>query len=181
MAFLANIVLAANVEGESSPVDLLLPATPELIAGIIAFGIVFFFVWRWALPAVNRSLEAQQKAIGGKIEDADRVKAEAESLLADYQAQLAEARATQNEMVEAARRQAEALKADILAKATAEADQIMTKAREDAAAERGRVLSEARGDVANLSIDLAERVVGESLDRQTHLGLVERYIAELEK
>jgi F0F1-type ATP synthase membrane subunit b/b' len=36
-------------------------------------------------------------------------------------------------------------------------------------------------EVANLSIDLAERVVGENLDRTAQLGLVERYLADLER
>ncbi len=43
------------------------------------------------------------------------------------------------------------------------------------------MLLDARQEVANLSIDLAERVVGESLDREAQMGLVDRYIAELEK
>jgi F0F1-type ATP synthase membrane subunit b/b' len=41
-------------------------------------------------------------------------------------------------------------------------------------------MAEARQEVANLTVDLAEKVVGQSLDRETQLGLVERYIAELE-
>ncbi|MDH4118402.1 MAG: F0F1 ATP synthase subunit B [Acidimicrobiia bacterium] len=177
-----TLILAAEEEGGgSSGLDLLLPATPELIAGIIAFAIVFFFVWKWAVPALNRSLEERQKAIGGQIKEAEAAKAEAESLLNDYKAQLAELKAGQAEAIEAARSEGEAMKADILAKANAEAESIVSKAREDAAAEKGRVLADARSEVANLSIDLAERVVAQSLDRETQLGLVERYIAELEK
>ena len=58
---------------------------------------------------------------------------------------------------------------------------IVAKAREEADGEKARALAEARQEVANLSIDLAEKVVGQNLDRETQLGLVERYIAELEK
>jgi F0F1-type ATP synthase membrane subunit b/b' len=42
-------------------------------------------------------------------------------------------------------------------------------------------MGEARREVANLSIDLAERVVGKNLDREAQLGLVDQYIAELER
>lgn len=183
MITLAQTLILAAEEGaeESSGLDLLLPATPELIAGIIAFAIVFFFIWRWAVPAINRSLEDRQKAIGGQLADAEKAKAEAESLLADYRAQLAETRTKENEIIEAARAEAETLKADIVARANAEAEQIVAKARQDADAERSRVMADARTDVANLSIDLAEKVIGGSLDRQAQLGLVDRYIAELEK
>lgn len=180
-ALAQTLILAAEEGEESSGLDLLLPALPELIAGIIAFAIVFFFVWKWAVPALNRTLEERQRAIGGQIQEAEAAKAEAEGLLADYKKQLADIRAKEADAVAAARQEGESQRDAILAKAQADADAIVAKAREDAAAEMGRALTEARTEVANLSIDLAERVVGQNLDREAQLGLVQRYIAELEK
>ena len=55
------------------------------------------------------------------------------------------------------------------------------KAREDAANEKARALQEARQEVATLSVDLAEKVVGENLDREAQRGLIERYLADLER
>jgi F-type H+-transporting ATPase subunit b len=181
MTMALTSILAAEVGEGGGGLKLLLPATDELIPGVIAFAIVFFFIWKWGIPAYNRTVEERQQAIQGQMGEADKAKVEAESLLADYKRQLADVKAKQNELIEQARSEGEAMRADILAKANAEAAQIVGRARDEAAAERGRVLADARTDVANLSIDLAERVVGESLDRQTQLGLVERYIAELEK
>jgi F-type H+-transporting ATPase subunit b len=180
MILVAQTLILAAEEDSGGGLELLLPATPELIGGIIAFAIVFFFIWRWAVPAINTTLEDRQRAIGGQLADAEKAKAEAESLLGDYRAQLADARAKENEIIEAARAEAETLKADILARANAEAEQVVAKARDDAAAEKARVLADARSEVANLSIDLAEKVVGGSLDRTAQLGLVDRYIEELE-
>ncbi len=180
MIFAQTLILAAEGEGGGG-IDLLLPATNELIAGIIAFAIVFFFIRLWAWPAIDRSLENRRQAISGQLEDAEKAKVEAETLLQDYKKQMEEARAKGAEIIEEARATAEQLKADIVAKANSEAEQIVAKAREEAEAERRRILAEARDEVANLSIDLAERVVGQSLDRETQLGLVQRYLAELEQ
>lgn len=174
-------ILAQEEAEASSNVSLVLPETNELIAGIVAFLIVFFFVWKWAIPAINRTLEARQKAITGRLEDAERAKNEAENLRKDYEQQMADARSKGNDLIEEARKSAEAMKADMIARAQAEAESIVTKAREEAAEEKSRALGEARREVANLSIDLAERVVGKNLDRETQLGLVDQYIAELEK
>jgi F-type H+-transporting ATPase subunit b len=174
------VYLAAEETEGGGGLDLLLPPVPELVAGIVAFAIVFFFIWKFAAPAINRMLEARQQAIGGQLAEAEKAKNEAESLLTDYRQQLAEAKQKGNEIIEEARAQAEQMKADIIAKAEAQAAAIVSKAREDAQGEKARALADARRDVANLSIDLAEKVVGESLDRQAQLGLVERYIAELE-
>lgn len=172
-------ILAAE-EGDGG-VSLLLPATPELIAGIIAFAIVFFFIWRWAVPAIDKSLEDRQRAIAGQMQEAEQTMAEAERLLEDYRAQMAQAREKENELIEEARAEAEQIRADLIAKANADAEQIVQRARQDAEAERAQVLADARSEVANLSIDLAERVVGANLDQETQRGLVERYIQELER
>lgn len=176
-----SVILAAEEEEAGGGLDLLLPPTSELIAGIIAFTVVFFFMWRWAWPAINRSLENRQQAIGGQLKEAEATKVEAQSLLDDYRSQLAEAKGEANRIVEEARARAETVRSDLVAKAETEANQIIAKAREDAANEKARALQEARREVADLSIDLAEKVVGENLDREAQHGLIERYLADLER
>ena len=174
-------IAAEETDGGSGGLEILLPPLNELIAGIIAFAIVFFFVWKWAVPAINRMLEQRQEAIAGQIEGAEKAKAEAESLLADYRGQLAEARADANKIIDEARQSAEQMRADIIAKAEADAEQIRARAREEAAGEKSRALAEARGQVGDISVDLASKIVGESLDQQAHQALIDRYLADLEK
>ena len=182
MVVAQTLLIAAEENGESSGgLEILLPPVNELIAGIIAFAIVFFFVWRYATPAINRMLEQRQEAISGQLKEAEKAKAEAESLLADYKGQLAEARAEGNKIIEEARESAEEMKAEIIAKAETEAEQIRARARDDAAGERERALAEARSQVGDISIDLAGKIVGESLDQQAHQALIDRYLADLEK
>ncbi len=183
MSFFAQVLPIAAEETDSGEggLEILLPATSELIAGIIAFAIVFFFVWRYAVPAINRALEQRQAAIAGQIQEAEKAKAEAESLLSDYKAQLADARNEANRIVEEARQDAEQVRADVIAKAEEEAAQIRAKAREDATAEKERALSDARTQVGDISVDLAGRIVGESLDAQAHRELIDRYLADLER
>ena len=172
---------AEETEGGSGGLEILLPPLNELVAGIIAFAIVFFFVWKWGVPAINRMLEQRQAAISGQIEDAEKAKAEAESLLADYRGQLAEARAEGNKIIDEARQSADQMRADIIAKAEADAEQIRARAREEAAGEMSRALADARSQVGDISVDLAGKIVGESLDQQAHQALIDRYLADLEK
>jgi len=177
----SGVILAAEEEGGGGGLDLLLPPRAELIAGIIAFAVVFFFMWKWAWPAINRSLENRQQAISGQLKEAEATKVEAQSLRDDYRSQLAEAAGEANRIVDEARARAETVRSDLVAKAEAEASQIVAKAREDAANEKARALQDARREVADLSIDLAEKVVGENLDREAQHGLIERYLADLER
>lgn len=178
---LTSQILAQEAEATSSNVSLVLPETNELIAGIVAFAIVFFFVWKWALPAINRTLETRQQAIVGRMEEAEKAKVEAEALRAKYESQISEARNQGNQIIEESRRTADQLKTDLMARAQGEADTLLAKARQEASAEKARALAEARQEVANMTIDLAEMVVEKSLDRATQLSLVESYIADLEK
>lgn len=170
-------IIAAEEEPEG--IDLILPETKELIAGIIAFGIVFFFVRLWAWPALQEMLENRRQAITGQLEEAEKVKREAESLLADYQAQVAGAKGEANEIIEEARTTAESMKGEIVTRAEAEAASVMEKARADLASERSRAAAALQGDVADLSLDMAEKVVAGSIDREAQHALVERYLDEL--
>ncbi|MGH8914360.1 MAG: F0F1 ATP synthase subunit B [Acidimicrobiia bacterium] len=183
MQFLTAMAVLATEEGEEagSGLDMVLPEPAELVAGILAFLIVFFFVWKWALPAINQMLEARQQAITGQLSEAEQTKREAESLLADYKAQLAEAKAEGARVIEEARLAGEQLKADIVARAEEEAAQTLAKAREEAQNEKARALSEARREVGEISVGLAEKIVGESLDAKMQKALIDRYLDDLER
>lgn len=178
----ALATLATEEGGETGGgLSLILPPTSELIAGILAFLIVFWFVGRRAMPMINKTLEARQQAITGQLEEAEESKREAESLLADYKAQLADAKAEGGRIVEEARVAGEQLKADIVARAEEEAAQTLAKAREEAQTEKARALAEARREVGEISVGLAEKIVGESLDGKVQQGLIDRYLEDLER
>ena len=98
----------------------------------------------------------------------------------DLREQLAGARGEATRIIEEARQAADAVRAETVNRAQQEAEDIVSRARSEAAAESGRALEAARLEVANLSIDLAEKVVEQSLDREAQLGLVESYLTELE-
>ncbi len=175
-------LLLAAEEGaeEGGGLGLLLPETSELIAGIIAFAIIFFFIWRWVVPTLSATLARRQEAERSRLEAAENTRQEAEQLASQYRERLAGARGEAARIVEEARQAADAVRAETVTRAQQEADDIVSRARDEAGAESERALDAARLQVANLSIDLAEKVVGQSLDRQAQLGLVDSYLAELE-
>jgi F-type H+-transporting ATPase subunit b len=178
-----TVILAQEAEPiseeASSGAALLLPAPEELIAGIIAFVIIFAVVWKFALPALQATLEKRQDAVRTDLEAAEKAKLEAESLLVDYRTQVAGAKNEASDIVSEARDAGEAVKADIIARAETEAEQIKVRAGEEIVSERERAASDLRRQVAELSIDVAEKVVASSLDGDAQRDLVDRYIDEL--
>jgi F-type H+-transporting ATPase subunit b len=177
--FQEPVPISEPVGEEAGGIQLLLPHPDELIAGLIAFVIVFFFVWKWAVPALNKTLEARQQAIRAEYEAAEAAKVEAESLLGDYHDQLSGARDEATAIVDEARTAGEQVKADIVSRAETEAEQIKSRAHDEIEGERERVAGELRREVADLSLTVAEKVVGTSLDDDRQRELVDRYIDEL--
>lgn len=178
---LAQAILAQETEKAEGGggIGLLLPVPEELFAGIIAFSIVFYFMWKWAIPVLNKTLEARQAAIAAELESAEKAKVEAESLRADYRSQLSGAKDEAAKILADARDAGESVKGDIIDRAEGEAEQIRSRAGDEIATERDRVAADLRRQVADLSIGVAEKVVGSTLDADTQRDLVDRYIDEL--
>jgi F-type H+-transporting ATPase subunit b len=69
---------------------------------------------------------------------------------------------------------------EIVSRADAEAASLLDRARSDVAIEKDRAAAALRQDVANLSLDMAEKVVAGSLDRGAQAALVDQYLDELD-
>jgi F-type H+-transporting ATPase subunit b len=182
---IASIVwLLAQAEGEAEPVNDakdLYPHWEELLVGALAFAVLFFFVWKWVLPRVSALLEERRTKIQGDLESAEDTRKQAEQELADYRQQLANARQESNGIIEEARKTAELLRADIQARAEREAAATVAKAQEEIRAERDRVFQELRGEIGEIAVELAERVVGASLDAASHQRLIDEYIDQVSR
>ena len=82
-------------------------------------------------------------------------------------------------IIEEARKTADQLRADIQARAEREAAATVAKAQEEIRAERDRVFQELRGEIGEIAVELAERVVGASLDAKSHQRLIDEYIDQV--
>jgi F-type H+-transporting ATPase subunit b len=154
----------------------LYPHTNELIVGVVCFAILFFFMWKWVLPAINKTLEERRHQIQGQMEEAEAAKVGADKVLAEYREQLANARDEGNRLIEEARKTADQLRRDLQAKAEQESEATVARAQEEIRAERDRVFQELRQQVGEIAVDLAGRVVGQSLDKAAHDRLIDEYI-----
>jgi F-type H+-transporting ATPase subunit b len=177
---MGTVLTLAQEAEENAPEDLY-PHWEELIVGALAFFILFFFMGRWVLPRMREMMESRRARIQGDLEKAERAKAEAEQLLARYEERLKEARGEANRVIEEARKTAESVRKDVLAKAEEEARQVVARAQQEIQAERDRAFEELRAQVGELSIEVASRVIGASLDKRRQAKLVDEYIEEIAK
>ena len=169
-------ILAAE---EPSGLDLVLPAGEELLWGALSFLVVASFLMKYAFPRIQQSVQAREASVRGALEEAETSKSEAHRLLEEYRQQLADARGQANRIVEESRQQAEQVRRDMIARAETEARQVVERAQEQIQAERSRTIQELQSTIAGLSIDLAEKVVGRSIDADSQRDLVDAYINEV--
>jgi F-type H+-transporting ATPase subunit b len=173
------LVFAAEAATEVEEKNPILPDTAELIYGALAFLIVFALLWKFAFPALGKMLEERSAKIQGDLEGAEQARMSAEQELADYRAQLAGARDESNRIIEEARRTADQLRRDLQAKAEQEAQATVARAQEEIRAERDRVFQDLRAQVGVIAVELAGRVVGQSLDPNAHQRLIDEYIEQV--
>ncbi|MBT2368613.1 F0F1 ATP synthase subunit B [Streptomyces sp. ISL-10] len=174
---IANIVQLAATE-EQNP---LLPPGPELLVGLIAFAIVFFFLSKKLLPNINRVLEERREAIEGGMEKADAAKIEAESVLEQYKAQLAEARHEAARLRQEATEQGTAIIQEMKAEGQRQREEIIAAGHAQIEADRKAAAAALRQDVGKLATDLAGKLVGESLeDHARQSRTIDRFLDELD-
>lgn len=157
----------------------ILPETNEIIYGTIGFLVVFFFVWKKGLPAMKASMNARTEKIRGDIDAAEAQRAEADTLLTDYRAQLADAKSEGARIIEEARQTADNLKRDLQTQAEADIAELRQKNIADIEAAKAQAIADLRNEVAAIAIGAAERVVERSLDRETNTALVENFINQV--
>src|ERR671920_641431 len=135
---------------------------------VIAFFILLFLLVRYVYPPIREQILERQSQIERAIDEAEKTRAEARELLAEYRRQIEEARGEGRQILEEARKQAEAQRERIKREAREEGDRIIQRAREEIDRERESALREIRREVADMVVQASEQVIGRSIDRDEH-------------
>jgi len=160
--------------------SVIIPNFPEIIVGSIAFALLCWVLMKFVFPRMEATFQARVEAIEGGIKKAEAAQAEAGRLLEQYKLQLAEARTEAARIRDEARADAVLIREDMLAKAREESDRIIAAGREALQTERQSIVRQLRGEIGSLAVELAGRIVGESLeDEARRRGTVSRFLEEL--
>jgi F-type H+-transporting ATPase subunit b len=159
----------------------ILPIWQEVVVGAIAFGLLCWVLMKYVFPRMEQTFQVRVAEIEGGIQRAQAAQADADRLLEQYREQLAQARTEAAKIRDDARADAAGIREDTLAQTREESDRIIAAGRDALAAERATLVRELRTEIGALSVELASRIVGESLaDEARRAGTVERFLGELE-
>ncbi|MDQ2676290.1 MAG: F0F1 ATP synthase subunit B [Actinomycetota bacterium] len=144
-------------------------------ANFILFAVILYFAFG---KQVSGMLAARRERIEQGLRDAEQAKRDRESAEQERLTALAEARREANDILARAQKVAQETRDADIAATREELERMRNRATEEIAAEKTRALGELRGEVADLALQAASRVVGESMTDQRQRRLVEEFLAE---
>jgi F-type H+-transporting ATPase subunit b len=151
-----------------------------MIWTLIAFGITFFVLKKYAFGPIQNMIDERRRTIREALDEADRARQEARRLLEEHRRLIAEARHDAEEILAEARRIAESMRERVKEESEAERQRRLEDTRRQIEAETQRALDAIRREVAVLTLDATAKVTGKVLDRDDHKRLIEDAIKELD-
>lgn len=148
-----------------------------LIAG--SFLLLIFLVKKFAWGNITSILDARAEKITNDIDEAEAARKKAEELAAKREAELAGSRQEATTILETAKETAEKNKAHILSEANQEALRLKEKAQLEILQNKEEAMNSIKGDVADLTVNLAGKLLSQQLDSEGHRQLIDRYLNEL--
>ncbi len=144
-------------------------------ANFIVFAIILYLAFG---KQVSGMLASRRERIEQGIRDAEQARHDRESAETERLAALTEARREANEILARAQKVAQETRDADIAATREELERMRVRASEEIIAEKQRALGELRGEVADLALQAAGRVVGETMTDQRHRRLVEEFLAD---
>ena len=152
------------------------------IAELVAFLIVLGVLWRYVVPPVSKAMNERQEMIKAQLDEGKQASERLKQAEADYRKAMEEARTTAATIRDQARADAAAIREEMLEQAVQERDRIIESGREQLVHDREALVRELRASLGELAVDLAGRILGESLAEEARRrGTVDRFLEQLQE
>lgn len=142
----------------------------------LGFILLFLILRKYTFGPVYNILQQRQESIRNNLDEAQARRDEMVRLQREYEERLAKIEDEARDKIQAAVRDAQAARDEILARAHAESEAIVQRGQEEVTRERERAMLEMRNQIAELAVTAAGRVIKQSLNTQSHAALIEDVI-----
>ena len=149
---------------------------PLTFWSIISFLILMVILYKYALPAITGILDARQEKIKGDIDQAEKLREDAEKLKGEYQRKVIKAEEEAEGKIQAAVVKAKEISDGIVKESNQAAADNRAKAQLGIDIERKKALAEIRNQVVDLTILSSSRLIQQSIQRGTAEKLVDDVI-----
>ena len=180
MDFVSQTTIPLAAEGDSGGSFLVSPNLGLMIWTLLVFGITMYVLSRVAFPRIQEALDKRANQIRDSIDEAEKTREEAKSILEEYRGRLKEAREQADEIIARARKTAETTTAEATEQGREKREELLAAARRDIEAETRRSLERIRKEVADLTVLTTEKVTRKTLDSDDQKRLIQEALAEVD-
>jgi F-type H+-transporting ATPase subunit b len=149
-----------------------------IIVAALNFIVFLALMWRFAFDPIANILAQRKARIEQGLADAEQAHRDLAASASERGQMLVQARRDVADLLARAQKAADDLREADIAATRAELERLRVKATADIAAEHDRVLADLRSQVADLALDAAGKLVGESMTGARQRRLVEEFISE---
>jgi F-type H+-transporting ATPase subunit b len=152
-----------------------------LVSQLFNFALLAVLLYFVAYKPILRMLDERSARIKKGLEDAEQASKRAAEMEQEFEQRMVEARKEGQEIIAQATQMSEKARQDILDRAREEARAQIEKAKEEISRERELAMAELRQQVADLSLTISEKVIGETLDEQGQRRLIAEFLEQTEE
>lgn len=167
----------ASAAEEAGGIAALGISLPGLVAQLVNFGILLLVLRLFLFKPIMKVMDERKRKIEEGLQASEKAAQAAESSQEESRRAMEQARAEGRELIGRAQETAARLSTELEAQARREADSIVERARAEIDRERQQAIQSLRAEFADLTVRAAERVVGQSLDRNAHQRLIDETLA----
>jgi F-type H+-transporting ATPase subunit b len=151
---------------------------PVLLAQLINFFLLLVVLRIFLYRPILEMLDRRSQRIKEGLDAAEQSKSQAASAEQEVAKQLADARSQGQALIAQAQDASNRIQEESRNQARQEAETLLERARNEIQLERDQAIAELRSAFADLTIDAAEKVIEQSLDRQAHKKLIDDVLAQ---
>ncbi len=160
--------------------DLISVVPGLMVWTIIAFGLTFFVLRRFAFGPIQKLIDERRDRIREALDEADKARHEARELRELTKQEREEAKAERERILDDSRRQGQAQFEQARAQADDDLKRRLEVNKREIEAENRRMAEQIRRDVVELTLLAAEKVSGKSLDADDQRRLIDETIEEVD-
>lgn len=155
--------------------------TGDMVFTLVSFAILLWLIKRYAWGPITKIMQDRSDKIATDISSAEDARKEAENLAAKREVQLKESRQEATTIVSDAKTQGNKQRQAIIDKAQNDANVLKDSATAEIKQAKQDALLDVQNDVADLSIQIATKIIQKELKLDDQKALIDSYIEGLGK
>lgn len=159
--------------------SLITPSFGLLFWMLIGFSILVFILAKYAWPVITQSIAKREEYIETQLSEAEKIKNEMTNLSKKHDEMMAKTKAERDKILADARKISEKMYEEAKMKANEETAAMLEEAKKSIDFEKMKAITDIKNEIANLSIDIAEKVLRNELsDKDKQNQLIENWMKE---